>query len=81
MEVVTAETKKGKQLIKRFEVKDSPFVIVKIEKEYFGTMGKYRITESHKNKVDVEIELEKITWNRLIQVVLLLIESTKENKL
>jgi len=70
-------TDKPSYLIEREEVQDTPFVIVKVEDMYFGTMGKYAVTESYYEKEKVKEELEKITWNRLVQVVGILIENMK----
>jgi hypothetical protein len=62
----------GKELVQREEVKDSPFSIVTIEGESFGVMGEYRLTEKKSSKATIKRELEKITWNRIIQVIMLL---------
>jgi len=40
-------------------------------------MGKYRITEQYDSKEDCMIEVGKITWNRIVQV-LILINQIKE---
>ena len=43
----------------------------------FGVMGNYRLTEQNysKNQVkEVSKELEKITWNRVVQVIMILDE-------
>jgi hypothetical protein len=37
-------------------------------------MGSYRLTEESKDAESVKSELEKITWNRVIQVVMILNE-------
>lgn len=68
--------KKNKELITRDEIEDSPFTIIGTEGKYFGTMGKFRITEPRKTKKEVEKELKEITWNRIVQVILLLTEVT-----
>ena len=63
------------ELIKRTEVKNTPFTIISTENEHFGTMGKYRITEKHDTLEKAIEDVEKITWNRIVQVLLLLNES------
>lgn len=74
------------ELIKRHEIKDSPFVVISTEGKVFGTMGQYRITEPRTYDIhdqeernfqitECENEIKKITWNRLVQVMLILLES------
>ena len=71
--------------VKRENVKNTPFQIVSMEGYHFGVMGDYRITEKNNNKKEVKKELSEITWNRLIQVMMILNEvkeklNTKLNK-
>lgn len=65
------------ELITRDDVPDSPFTIIGIDNEFFGAMGKYRITEPSVNKEVIENELKNITWNRLVQVIMIIFESNK----
>ena len=67
-----------KQLVEREQLKDTPFEIITIEGESFGTMGQYRLTEKYKDRKEVKKELEKITWNRIIQIIMLL-DELKQN--
>ena len=62
------------QTIKRVEIPDSPFHVITIDGESFGVMGDYRLTEKSASEAEVRIELSKITWNRIVQVVMLLEE-------
>jgi translation elongation factor P/translation initiation factor 5A len=71
---------KNEELVKREDVKDSPFQIITIDGKTFGVMGKYRITEASNSKRKIKEELSKITWNRIIQVIMLLNEVNKEVK-
>lgn len=75
-------SKDSSETIKREDVKDSPFTIITIEGKSFGTMGEYRLTEEGNIK-DIRKQLKTITWNRVIQVVMLLDEmknNLKTNK-
>lgn len=75
-------SKDSSETIKREDVKDSPFTIITIEGKSFGTMGEYRLTEEGNIK-DIRKQLKTITWNRVIQVVMLLDEmknNLKPNK-
>jgi hypothetical protein len=62
------------QTIKRVEIPDSPFHVITIDGESFGVMGDYRLTEKSASETEVRKELSKITWNRIVQVVMLLEE-------
>lgn len=62
------------QTITRKEIKDSPFHVITIDGESFGVMGDYRLTEKSADESEVIKELKKITWNRIVQVVMLLEE-------
>ena len=62
------------QLIKKEEIKNSPFTIITQDGISFGVMGSYKVTENAKSKKEIKKQLETITWNRIIQVVMLLDE-------
>ncbi len=66
------------ELITRKEIKNSPFHIIGTEEGYFGVIGKYRITEPAKTQKAIEKELSEITWNRITQIMLILIETQKK---
>ena len=70
---------KSEELVRRTEVKNSPFTIIEIDGKCFGTMGTYRVTEEGTFE-DVKKELESITWNRIVQVMLILLETHKSVK-
>lgn len=68
-------------------ISDTPFTIVNENNVYFGIMGKHRLTESFTDKDECKRELLAMTWNRLIQVVGIMIseqealnEIFKDNK-
>jgi hypothetical protein len=54
--------------------------VVTVEGKSFGTMGNYRITEEKDSVREVKEELESITWNRIIQVILLLEDISKKQE-
>ncbi len=74
----------NEEIIRRTEINETPFTIVTTEGKMFGVMGKYRLTEVYdvedikdaKDLEDIEKvleeELTKITWNRLVQVMILI---------
>lgn len=69
------------ELIKRQDVKDSPFQIITTETGSFGVMGKWRITEMKDKPEEIKEELEEITWNRIIQVIMLITEKNNKNQI
>ncbi len=71
------------EMLVREEIKDSPFTLISMKEEnkHFGVMGMHRITEYRESKEEVVKELEEFTWNRVIQVVMLLVEASKVNSL
>ncbi len=77
----TSKLNSNSELIKRKKIKNTPFVIITINEKSFGTLGKYRITETYKTTKKCEEILQKITWNRITQIMLLLIEEMDNKKL
>ena len=64
--------------LSRHEVEESPFTVVgNDENGWVGTMGKYRITEQFDSKEEAIKDVEVITWNRIVQV-LILVNQLKE---
>jgi hypothetical protein len=74
VEKVVKEDSGNEELIKRVQVKDSPFEVITQDGYSFGVMGNYRLTEKSNNAKEVAKELKKITWNRVIQIVMILDE-------
>ncbi len=62
------------ELVTKEEIKDSPFTVIGTDEGFFGCIGRYRITEPVEDKKALIKDLKKITWNRLTQVMLILIE-------
>ncbi len=69
------------ELVNREDVVNSPFSVVTTEEGSFGVLGKWRITEVHANKEIVHEELSVVTWNRIMQVISLVLEANKETEL
>lgn len=69
------------ELVKRTEIKDTPFTVITTQNKSFGVMGKWRLTEDYHNEENAINEMEKMTWNRIIQVIMLISEELNVNKL
>ncbi len=77
----TDKENSGEELVKRENIEDSPFQIITQEGYSFGVMGEYRVTDKDNDKSKIKKELKKITWNRIVQVIMILDElKTKINK-
>lgn len=61
-------------------LENTPFTIVKQNGLYYGLIGNHRITESYLEKKVLEEEIQKITWDRLLQVIWAVTEKFKMNK-
>lgn len=67
------------ELVKQHEVPNTPFKVIEMveENKIFGVLGNYRITEPMKTVQEVQTELNKITWERILQVIGIAIEKLK----
>lgn len=68
------------ELVKKSEIKDTPFLVVEIDGKAFGTFGIYRITEEYKTKEEAEEVLRPVTWNRIVQIVSIINEMLNGKK-
>jgi len=68
------EESSNEELIKRVQIKDSPFEVITQDGYSFGVMGNYRLTEKSNDAKEIAKELKEITWNRIIQIVMILDE-------
>ncbi len=71
---------KNEELVKRQNIKDTPFTMISIDGEHFGVMGDYRITEKYMDKKKLERDLKKVTWNRITQIYMILEEEKERVK-
>jgi hypothetical protein len=76
MDTITIE---NEQLIKRYEVENSPFVIVNIDNVYFGTLANYKLTKDYETKEEAEKALTEPTWNNITNLIIILHEILTKN--
>lgn len=83
MSTTTNKQDFGNEIITRKNVKETPFTIISLndKNQHFASLGEYRITEIYDSAGQVQKEVEKITWNRLIQVMMILNEQMKINNI
>jgi hypothetical protein len=71
----------NEQLIKRHEIKDTPFTIVEIEGEFFGSMGQYRLTEKYETYQEAHDAVTANTLNNITNLIITIHEILKNNAL
>tara|TARA_Y100001934_G_scaffold259860_1_gene331543 strand:+ start:251 stop:577 length:327 start_codon:yes stop_codon:yes gene_type:complete len=74
MSVKDPKENSNSELIQRDGITDSPFEVITQNGVSFGTMGQYRLTEPTTDKRKLKRELKEISWNRIVQVVMILDE-------
>lgn len=78
---IQVDKEKNTELIKKKEVKDSPFTIITTENGSFAALGNYQITKQYKTIKQAEDAVTKITWNRITQLISLIIEINRKMNL
>lgn len=83
IDITTSENSEKEELIKRTPIEESPFYVITTKDGSFGVIGEYRITEIMSEPEDVTNYFEKITWDKISTLILILIDkfnkSTNEN--
>lgn len=67
----------NEQLMEMEKVPNTPFTIVKYNDHWFLTMGKYRLSEPQTDKQTVIESAYDTTWDRLLQVIKIMIDESK----
>lgn len=66
------------ELVERIPITDTPFTAIRLDNKWFLTMGKYRISEPVDSFEQIQMEAENTTWDRIMQVILIVINEQKE---
>lgn len=81
-ETMREQMKEGTQQIERVEIKNTPFVAVREGKNWYLTLGRYRLNEQPlKNRKEVENETKNVSWFRIMQIVRIICEDHYQTKL
>lgn len=69
----------AEELFSKTPIADTPFMIIhnKEKNIAFGVFGKYKITKDYQKPDQVENELTKMTWDKIITVMTLVHEMLK----
>lgn len=62
------------------EVEDTPFKVVETEKGNFVVLGNHRLTHEIETKEEAIKEAKKMTWERIMQVIHILVENHEDFK-
>lgn len=73
-------SKQNKELVTRKQIPGTPFTIIGANGKWWGTMGKYRLTEQLNTEEDAVLQCTAMTWDRIIQVMQALIEMNDEEE-
>lgn len=79
LDIVENENTNSSELTKYKNVENTPFTIVTHGTDIFGVIGSHRITELHENEEECEKDLKEITWDRIAQVIWVVVEKFKFN--
>lgn len=70
----------NEELVTRKQIPGTPFNIIGANEKWWGTMGKYRLTEQLDTEEDAVMQTTTMTWDRVIQIMQALIEINQEEK-
>ena len=71
------QTNQNTELIKRTDIPNSPFIIVSTEEGHFGALANYKMTPTYGTEKEVLDDLGDVTWNKITNLIIVLIEKTK----
>lgn len=81
MEIVKNEN--ATELFTKTQIENTPFLIIhnKEKNIAFGVFGRYKITRDYNKPEEVESELTKFTWDKIITVMTLVHEMLKNESI
>lgn len=68
------------ELVEMVKVEDTPFTLIRQEKDWYVTIGKYRISEKIGSKEEAMEDAKRVDWERVMQVCGIMIENYNEKK-
>lgn len=61
------------------QVEGTPFTVIKKENKYYVMMGKYQLTLEHETQENAVKDAETMTWDRIMQVCMIIAKDTVTN--
>lgn len=74
------EKVKGTELFTKKPVEETPFEIIHKDYKYFVSLGQYRLTEEFETENEAKEWINKITWNKILNLISLTVELLTKNK-
>lgn len=68
----------NEELLKVEQIEETPFAALKQDKEWYLILGKYKLTQALKSKEECEEAAKDASWNRVMQVVAIVISESDE---
>ncbi|AXH73042.1 MAG: hypothetical protein [Microviridae sp.] len=70
----------SKRLFEQTKIHNTPFTAVKMDDKWFLTMGKYRLTNTLTSLKECEAEATDTSWERIMQIIQIMIEENKTDE-
>ena len=73
-----SKNEKNTKLVEFKGVKETPFTLAKQNEEWYILLGKYRLSEGYETEKEAEKEAKRVCWNKIMQVISVIITEEKE---
>ena len=73
-----SKNEKNTKLVEFKEVKGTPFTLAKQNEEWYILLGKCRLSEGYGTEKEGEKEAKRVCWNKIMQVISVIITEEKE---
>lgn len=74
------QSSNSNNLIEQKQVDGTPFTAVRVNEDWFLTLGKYRLTDKLKTLGECIEEAKDASWWRIMQIMNIMIQEHEENK-
>lgn len=68
------------QLTEQIEIENTPFTAVRVDKQWFLSMGKYRISEIKETFEECKEDAYRADWIRIMTIMKIVIEEHEQEK-
>lgn len=74
----TTDKETSSKLVEHVQIENTPFTVVRHEDKSYVMLGNYRLTEGMKTIVEAEEDAKRFDWERIMQVIGVMIEEFKK---
>lgn len=78
MNGTTVQVDDKRQLYQTVPIENTPFTAVKMDDQWFLTMGKYRISEKMDTLEEVQEDAKDASWYRIMTIINIMIQEDKK---